>query len=230
MSVTVRSTSLYSSTWDCWGWGVQGSAGFSWQHNPAQTPPVCSKRPLPELAVPSGDILTTQCLLLTCWKWVPPLYSHWQKGSSCKLSPNLCPARSNCSAQIILPLKLVLFILASSNYQWPCLSLVFLFHFELETTISISIPLLSFPNIICNFSYLLQNPPCLQTLLPVLAHKHIHSAHPTHQLSQFSSTPSPKTLWRGKLQKFTSPALCHPRSSWAETAMKLSWGRKKERH
>ena len=37
--------------------------------------------------------------------------------------------------------KLVLFILSSSNYQWLCLSLAFLFHCELETTISISFSL-----------------------------------------------------------------------------------------
>lgn len=123
--------------------------------------PVCSKHPLSELAVPSGDILIIRCLLLTCLKWVPPVYTHWQKGSPWKLSPNLHPAKVKLLSSNHL-FKLALVILSSSNFQWLCLSLAFLLHCELETTTSISV-LLSFPNIILNFSYLPPNPPCLQT-------------------------------------------------------------------
>lgn len=68
--------------------------------------------------------------------------------------------------------KLALFILSSNNYQWLCLSLASLFHCDLETTRSISNVLLSFLNTICNFSYPLPHPPCLQAPPPLLAHKH----------------------------------------------------------
>lgn len=53
---------------------------------------------------------------VTYLNWVPPVYCwHWQKGSSQKLSPNLHPAKWNCSAQMICLRQHCSFCLAMTN-------------------------------------------------------------------------------------------------------------------
>lgn len=159
-------------TSDCWGWEAQGSADFSWQHNPAQTHQFAASTLFQSWLCHLGTFSSQSVCYSRVWS-ESNLYTSTGKKAYHESSPQICIQQRQIASSNHL-FKLALFILSSSNYQWLCLSLAFLFHCDLETTRSISTLLLSFLNTICNFLYLLPHPPCLQAPPPVLAHKHIY--------------------------------------------------------